>query len=41
MKTKDLENVRCIKGDDGKGLVEESKIWERWHSYFPKLLMAR
>jgi len=28
-KARDLENVRCIKGDEGKVLVEETKIRER------------
>jgi len=32
-----LGSVRCIKGDDGKILVEEPKIRERWRSYFSKL----
>jgi len=36
-KTRDLENVRCIKGEDGKVLVEEIKIRERWRSYFSML----
>jgi len=29
-KPRDLGNVRCIKGEDGKVLVEETKIRERW-----------
>jgi len=33
-KTRDLGNVRCVKGEDGKVLVEETKIRERWRSYF-------
>jgi len=28
-KTRDLGNVRCIKGEDGKVLVEEARIRER------------
>jgi len=28
-KTRDIGNVRCIKGEDGKVLVEETKIRER------------
>jgi len=37
LKTRDLGNIRCIKDDDGKIFVEESKIRERWWSYFSKL----
>jgi len=37
-KTRDLGNVRCIKGEDGKVLVEETKIRERWQNYFSMLL---
>ena len=29
-KTRDLGNIRCIKGEDGKVLVEEIKIRKRW-----------
>ena len=36
-KTRDLGCVRCIKGEDGKVLVEELEIKERWRSYFSKL----
>jgi len=36
-RTRDLGSVRCIKDDDGKILVEEPKIRERWQSYFSKL----
>ena len=35
--TRDLGNVRCIKGDDGKDLVGEANIKEKWQSYFSKL----
>ena len=31
-KAKDLGNIRCIKGDDGKVLVKEAKNKERRHS---------
>ena len=36
-KTRDLGCVRCIKGEDGKVLVEEIEIQERWRSYFCRL----
>ena len=29
-KIRDMGNVRCIKGDNSKVLVEETKIRERW-----------
>jgi len=37
-KTRDLGWVRCIKGEDGRVLVEETEIRERWRSYFSRLL---
>jgi len=36
-KTRDLGCVRCIKGGDGKVLVEVVEIRERWRNYFAKL----
>ena len=36
-KTRDLRNIRCTKGEDGKALVEETKIRERWRGYFYRL----
>ena len=36
-KTRDLRNVRCVKGEDGKVLVDETKIRRRWRSYFSLL----
>jgi len=36
-KTRDLGCVRCIKGEDGKVLVEEAEIRERRQSYFSRL----
>jgi len=36
-KRRDLKNVRCIKGDDGKVLVEEAHVRVSWQSYFSKL----
>ena len=36
-KIRDIGNIRYIKGEDGKVLVEETKIRERWHSYFSLL----
>ena len=40
-KTRDLGKVRCIKGKDGKLLVEETRIRERWQSYFLHCLIVR
>jgi len=40
-KTRDLGCIRCIKGEDGKVLVEETEIKERWRSYFSRPLMVR
>ena len=37
-KSRDLGYVRCIKSKDGRVLVEETKIRERWWSYFSRLL---
>jgi len=36
-KTRDLGCVRCIKGEDGRVLVEEAEIRDRWRSYFSGL----
>ena len=36
-RTTDLGNVRFIKDDDSKVLLEEAKIKERWYRYFYKL----
>jgi len=36
-KIRDLGNVRCIKGEDGKVSVKATKIRERWRSYFSML----
>ena len=36
-KTRDLECIRRIKGDDGKVLVQEAEIRERWRNYFCRL----
>ena len=35
--TRDLGCVRRIKSEDGKVLVEETEIRERWRSYFSRL----
>jgi len=37
-KSRDLECVRCIKGEDGRVLVEETEIRKRWQSYFFRIL---
>lgn len=36
-RTKDLNQVKCIKDEDEKVLVKEEEIKERWKSYFYKL----
>ncbi|PHT31461.1 putative protein phosphatase 2C 33 [Capsicum baccatum] len=37
-KGRDLDQVRCIKGEDGIVLVEDGHIKNRWQSYFHRLL---
>ena len=37
-KGRDLDQVRCIKGEDGRVLVEDGHIKKRWQSYFHTLL---
>ncbi|XP_060201884.1 uncharacterized protein LOC132630311 [Lycium barbarum] len=37
-KARDLDQVKCIKDDGGKVLVEDALIRRRWQSYFHKLL---
>ncbi|KAL3351497.1 hypothetical protein AABB24_019876 [Solanum stoloniferum] len=37
-KARDLDQVKCIKDEEGKILVEETSIKQRWRSYFHKLL---
>jgi len=37
MRTRDLSSVRYIKDEDGKVLIEDTKVQERWQSYFYKL----
>ncbi|KAM3394643.1 hypothetical protein P3S68_003646 [Capsicum galapagoense] len=37
-KGRDLDQVRCIKGEDGRVLVEDGHIKKIWQSYFHKLL---
>ncbi|XP_070039279.1 uncharacterized protein [Nicotiana tomentosiformis] len=37
-KARDLDQVRCIKDDNGRVLMENSQIKNRWHTYFHKLL---
>ncbi|XP_070005818.1 uncharacterized protein [Nicotiana sylvestris] len=36
--TRDLDQVRCIKDDDGKVLMGEDQIKRRWQTYFHRLL---
>jgi len=40
-KTRDLGNIRCIRDEDSKVLVEESKIRGRWRSYFYELFNGK
>lgn len=37
-KGRDLDQMKCIKGEDGKVLVEDVLIKKKWQSYFHKLL---
>jgi len=37
-KTRDLGVVRCVKGEEGKVLIEDVEIKERWQRFFIKLL---
>nr|XP_009784018.1 PREDICTED: uncharacterized protein LOC104232492 [Nicotiana sylvestris] len=38
MKARDLDQVRCIKDEGGRGLMGESQIKQRWQTYFYGLL---
>ena len=35
--TRDLSSVRCIKDENGRVLVEDTKVKKRWQGYFCKL----
>ncbi|KAG5571732.1 hypothetical protein H5410_061498, partial [Solanum commersonii] len=37
-KARDLDQVKCIKVEEGKLLVEDTSIKQRWRRYFHKLL---
>ncbi|XP_070004514.1 uncharacterized protein [Nicotiana sylvestris] len=37
-KARDLDQVKCIKDEDGKVLMDEALIRRRWQAYFHKLL---
>ena len=37
-KAHDLDQVKCIKDEDGQVLVQEARIRQRWQSYFHELL---
>ncbi|VFQ71410.1 unnamed protein product [Cuscuta campestris] len=39
-KARDLDHVRCVKGSDGRVLVETAKVAKRWGEYFSELLNA-
>ena len=36
-RSRDLSGVRCIKDEDGRVLVEDTKVQESWQGYFCKL----
>ena len=36
-RTRDLSSVKCIKDEEGNVLIEDTKVQERWQSYFYKL----
>ncbi|XP_019230029.1 PREDICTED: uncharacterized protein LOC109210997 [Nicotiana attenuata] len=36
--TRDLDQVRCIKDEEGRVLIEDAQIKRRWQTYFHKLL---
>ena len=35
-RTRDLSSVRCIKDEDRNVLIEDTKVQERWQSYYYK-----
>ena len=35
---RDFDSIRCIKDENGKVLIEDTKLQERWKSYFYKLI---
>ena len=37
IQTRDFSTVRCIKDEEGRALVEDAKVQERWQGYFCKL----
>jgi hypothetical protein len=37
-KTRDLDQVKCIKDEEGRVLVQERDIWDRWKKYFHNLI---
>ncbi|VFQ79217.1 unnamed protein product [Cuscuta campestris] len=39
-KARDLDHVKCVKGNDGRVLVETAKVAKRWGEYFSELLNA-
>ncbi|VFQ69747.1 unnamed protein product, partial [Cuscuta campestris] len=39
-KARDLDRVRCVKGSDGRVLVETAKVAKRWGEYSSELLNA-
>ena len=36
-KTRDLSSVRRIKDEDGRVLIQDTKLQDRWQNYFYKL----
>ncbi|VFQ65974.1 unnamed protein product [Cuscuta campestris] len=39
-KAQDIDHVRCVKGSNGRVLVETAKVAKRWGEYFSELLNA-
>ncbi|XP_070014310.1 uncharacterized protein [Nicotiana sylvestris] len=40
-KARDLDQLRCIKDEDGRVLAEDAQIKRRWQTYFHKLLNGK
>jgi len=40
-KARDLDQVKCIKDEEGNVLVEETSIKQRWQTYVHKLLIKK
>jgi len=40
-RSRDLSGIRCIKDEEGRVLVEDAKVQERWQGYFCKLFNGK